>query len=170
MLSLKNIQTNKGNDLETLSESFPIILVFLRQFECIFCQEAIVDLTARKKEISDKNLKVIFVHLASSEIGDQYFSKYGFEDAEHISDPSCKIYNDFGLSKGSIGQLFGLKVWARGYELKKTGLVMSRNTVGDSLQMPGIFVIHKGKILDSYIHKSIADKPDYEKLINSSKP
>lgn len=168
MLSLNNIITNKGNDLESLSESFPIILVFLRQFECIFCQEAIGDLTARKEEISEKNLKVIFVHLASSELADQYFSKYGFEEPEHISDPNCKIYNDFGLSKGSFGQLFGLKVWARGYELRKTGILMSRKTVGDSLQMPGIFIIHKGQILDSYIHKSIADKPDYEKLINSS--
>lgn len=166
MKNLTDIKTNFGNDLDSLSKSFPVILVFLRHFECIFCKEAIRDLASRRAQLETKNVKVIFVHMSSEQVADTYFADSSFINAEHISDPNCHMYHDFGLSKGSFSQLFGLNIWARGYQLRKKGLKFSGKKLGDSLQMPGIFVIHKGEIVDSYIHKSISDRPNYDKFIN----
>jgi len=164
--NLQNIITSEGNEIETYSHSFPLILVFLRHFECVFCKEAIRELSQMRPELEEKKVKVIFIHMSDAEVANKYFSEFNFPEAEHVSDPDCRIYSDFGLAKGSFSQLFGLKVWSRGYQLRQTGLKMTRKTMGDSLQMPGVFVVHQGKVIDSYIHKSIADKPDYEKFMN----
>jgi hypothetical protein len=38
--------------------------------------------------------------------------------------------------------------------------------MGDMTQMPGIFVVYKDEIVKKYIHKSSADRPEYDKLAN----
>ena len=52
-------------------------------------------------------------------------------------------------------------------ELKKKGIGYSIDQIGDSFQMPGIFVLKEGKIVHSYIHKTISDKPDYDTMIEA---
>ena len=104
--------------------------------------------------------------MAQANEADENFDKFGLNNLEHISDPACSLYSDFGLSKGSFRQLFGLQTWKRGFDLKREGMKLSMKKIGDSLQMPGIFLICDGDIKESYIHKNISDKPDYEKLIN----
>jgi len=162
----RDIITNKGNDLESLSRSSPVILIFLRHFGCVFCKEAFIDLNERKDLLYKNNLKVVFVHMSDEALAEDYFTQFDYEHLEHISDPTCSLYEGFGLSKGKFSQLFGLKVWSRGFELRKKGIKMTRSVIGDSLQMPGLFILKHNKVIASYIHKSIADKPDYEKLIS----
>lgn len=167
MIQLNKIITNKDNDLDVLSRSNPVILVFLRHFGCIFCKEAINDLAEKKLEMAYRKIKLVFVHMADVVLADNFFSDFGLENAEHISDPECIIYKQFGLAKGKFTQLFGLKTWVRGFQLSKSSSHhMSVKQIGDSFQMPGIFVLFKGKIVDSYIHKTAADKPNYDKFIN----
>jgi hypothetical protein len=35
---------------------------------------------------------------------------------------------------------------------------------GDGLQMPGVFLLHRGKVLREFRHESAADRPDYVTL------
>jgi hypothetical protein len=37
--------------------------------------------------------------------------------------------------------------------------------IGDGLQMPGIFLLKNATIVESFIHNSVADKPNYESFI-----
>jgi hypothetical protein len=53
----------------------------------------------------------------------------------------------------------------RGIEVSMKGTAFGLKQVGDGFQMPGIFMIHNGRIADSYIHKTASDKPDYEDII-----
>ncbi len=167
MIQLNKIITNKDNDLDSLSRSNPVILVFLRHFGCIFCKEALHDLAEKKAEIAYKKLKLVFVHMTNLSLADNFFREFQFENPEHISDPECDIYQQFGLAKGKLNQLFGLKTWVRGFQASRNlPHNISIKQIGDSFQMPGIFVLFEGKIVDSYIHKSAADRPDYNKFIN----
>lgn len=167
MIQLEKIITNAGNDLKQLSTSFPVLLVFLRHFGCLFCQEALRDISERKDQLSYNKIKVVFVHMAENEVANEFFEKYSLSGYEHISDPECKLYNTFGLGKGSFSQLFGLSTWIRGYQISRSKRHhMAGKVIGDSFQMPGIFLLNKGEIIDSYIHKSASDRPDYEKFIN----
>jgi len=167
-VDIQNVFTNTHESLEKLSHQQPVMLVFLRHFGCIFCREALDDISEKQDFIRDSGITLVFVHMSSNDIAEKFFDEYNLKETKHISDPSCQLYAHFGLTKGNFGQLFGLTTWIRGFELRKKGISYSVDQIGDSFQMPGIFILNDGKVVESYIHKTISDKPDYDKMINSA--
>lgn len=156
--------TNKGNTLSKLSKKYDVILVFLRHFGCPFCREALDDLALLRDQFRHKNVRLIFVHLSEEMYGDIYLAEHGLENEEHISDPDMSLYDYFGLQKGSFRELYGLKVWSRVVQVSHHPRV-GRNS-GNWNQMPGIFVIRNNQVMNSFIHETAADRPDYLALIN----
>jgi len=156
---LEAIFTNEGNDLRTITEENTVMLVFLRHFGCVFCREALDDFSKIKTELNDLNIKLVFVHMSEEAYGDQYLKEYGLESEEHISDPDMTLYEYFGLQKGTFRELYGLKVWSRAIGLKFG--METKKPLGNMRQMPGVFLLKSGEIINSFIHKSAADKPDY---------
>jgi len=165
MIDFKSIKSNKGISIQQLSEERVVMLVFLRHFGCIFCQEALRDISANRSDWENEGIEVVFVHQSDEESSEAYFSQFDLSDMHRISDPECKIYEDFGLVKGSFSQLFGLQTMIRGFEVAKKGILPTAKRVGDGLQMPGIFLIKNGRVRDKYIHKNASDRPDYKNLI-----
>jgi len=163
----KSAQTSKGRTLLEASFDKPVMLVFLRHFGCVFCREAMNDIGKKKNEWEAKNINVVLVHMSDNETAEKYFIKYGIPKIEYVSNPSCSLYASFELTKGSASQLFGLKNWIRGFEATVIkGTPLGLRQIGDGFQMPGVFLISKGEIMDSYIHASASDRPDYERLIS----
>jgi len=153
--------------LLTISESQPVLLVFLRHFGCIFCRQALKDIGEKLAYFEKNNTEIIFVHMSDMAAANEYFEQFGLAGVKSISDPETKLYGAFGLVKGSFTQLYGLSVWAKGIKAATTeGIGFSTKQIGDSFQMPGIFVIFKGDFIYSYYHKKISDKPDYDWIIN----
>lgn len=164
---LLSMELNIGENLLEFNKKHPIMLVFLRHFGCVFCKEALADISERKSKLEAKGLKVVFVHMAKHVVADEYFKRYKIDNPIHISDPECEFYSEFGITKGNFSQLYGLRTWIRGYSARKVGheLELSK-TLGDSTQMPGIYVIEQGKVKSKYIHKHASDRPNYEELAN----
>ncbi len=105
--------------------------------------------------------------MADEKVAEKHFQEFDLKGIDHISDPNCELYQQFGLMKGSLSQLFGLNSLIRGFKVsQEINQPLSFKQIGDSFQMPGIFMIQKGQIKMSYIHKTVSDKPDYEKLLN----
>lgn len=157
---LSEMITNTGVSLKEMSVKQPILLVFLRRFGCTFCREALDDLSKIRPEIEAKGVKVVFIHMSDNEEAERYFKTYKLPNSLYISDESCRFYRAFGLVKGNLRQLFGLSVMMRGFKLameKGYGI----GFIGDGFQMPGIFLVHNSKIINSYIHETAADKPNY---------
>jgi peroxiredoxin len=166
--NLALIQTNKGNNLLELSHRGPVLLAFLRHFGCMFCRESLVDISKKRKSIESKGINIVLVHMSDNETAESYFKKFKLPGIEHISDHECRYYAMFGLTKGSFSQLFGLKTWIRGFEVAVTKQILPNTSlVGDGFQMPGIFLLKEGKIIEQFIHKSVADKPDYDNFIHA---
>jgi len=164
---LDEIIVEDGKTLLYISENQPVLLVFLRHFGCIFCRQALKDIGKKLDHFKDNNTKIIFVHMSDKETADKYFDEFGLSGTSSISDPDTKIYGMFGLVKGSFTQLYGLSVWAKGIKVAATeGVGFSTKQIGDSFQMPGIFVIYKGEFIYSYYHNKVSDKPDYETILN----
>ena len=164
--TLQSMITNEGTSVWDMSMDGPVLLIFLRHFGCIFCREALSDISKRKSILEQKGTKIVFVHMSEASLAERYFGRYDLEGAIHISDPECKLYKVFGLSKGTFTQLFGLSVWIRGFQ---AGVVNGHgvgNQLGDGFQMPGVFAIQDGTIKDQYIHKVASDRPDYERLMD----
>ena len=161
---LKEMTTNESNSLERLSFKKPILLIFLRHFGCTFCREAMAEIAERRSSIEAQGTKIIFVHMANNEIAERYFNRYELSGVEHISDPKCKYYAGFSLTKGNFNQLFGLQSFMRGFS---AGVIKGHGIgaqLGDGFQMPGVFVLREGQVRESFIHKLSSDRPDYEEL------
>lgn len=167
MVDFSSITTNKGTDLLSLSNERPVLLVFLRHFGCVFCRDALKELSTKKAFFKEAGVDLVFVHMTDYEIADMYFSKFELEGIEHISDPGCNYYQQFGLVKGNFNQLFGLQNMIRGFDVTMRGTFISLKQIGDGFQMPGVFLVNKGKVIDSFIHKFASDKPDYERIVKS---
>lgn len=164
--NLSLIKTNKGHIISDLSDQQPVLLVFLRHFGCVFCKESLNDISKKRKKIESEGIKIVLVHMADVDRADLYFKKFGIKNIEHVSDPECKYYAMFGLVKGSFSQLMGLKTWIRGFEIAAAQQMLPSVTrIGDGLQMPGIFLIRDCNVIESFIHNSVADKPNYESFI-----
>lgn len=161
---LKRMRTNQGDNIGEISESQPVMLIFLRHFGCTFCREALAELSWKRKLIEQKGTRLIFVHMTDEETADKYFNRYNLEGVEHISDPSCQYYTSFGLLKGTFKQLFGLSTWIRGFEAGILEGHAAGKQMGDDFQMPGVFLLHNREIKEHYIHRLASDKPNYEKL------
>lgn len=164
--TLKSMKTSSGNDLYSYSYERPVLLVFLRQFGCIFCREGLQELSKRQDRIDRDGFKLVFVHMSDPETANMYFKKYKIKHPEYICDPEMKFYEAFGLGKGTIKQLFGLKTWFRGFEASIINGNSYGRVIGDGLQMPGVFIIQNGVIISKFIHELVSDKPNYDDLMN----
>ncbi len=162
--SIQTMPTSTGEYLGEMSKKQPIMLVFLRHFGCTFCREALSEISMKREELVSKGTEIVFVHMADNETATRYFKRYNLDGAIHISDPECTYYAAFGLVKANATQLMGLRVWMRGFNAGVVGGHGIGKLMGDSFQMPGIFLIQDGQIRDKYIHKLSSDKPDYAKL------
>ena len=111
------VTVNSGETLTEMAENQPVLLVFLRQFGCSFCREAISDLSKRRKKFEQHGVRVVFVHMAPDPLtAEKFFKKYKIHPVDHINDPEKIFYRAFGLGKTSGGQLLGLMNWIRGVE------------------------------------------------------
>jgi peroxiredoxin len=161
---LEEMKTNQGKTLQEISNEKPVLLVFLRHFGCTFCREALADISKERDQIEAVGIQIVFVHMTDDSIADRYFNRYNLENAVHISDPETRFYKVFGLLRGNFNQLFGLQSWIRGFS---AGVVAGHGIgaqLGDGFQMPGVFVIHRGEVINSFIHKLASDRPDYIEL------
>ena len=165
---LDDIALTDGQSLLSLTEEKPVMLVFLRHFGCVFCQEALRDLAENKAEIENRGCHVVFVHMQEAQKAETYFEKNGLSPTLHISDQNCDIYERFGLVKGSFSQLFGLRTMVRGFQAGMSMKQFGGGAFGDAFQMPGIFILINGEVKAKFIHQTVSDRPDYMSLLNES--
>ena len=161
---LDKMVTNEGKAVNEFGDQ-PVLLVFLRQFGCIFCREALSEISRVRAQIEGFGTKIVFIHMSDNETAATYFIEYNLDNPTHVSDPDQEFYKGFGLLKGNFQQLFGLQTWVRGFKLGKDQGILPQKQIGDGLQMPGVFLLHENKIKEHFVHQEISQKPDYMKML-----
>ena len=158
--------TETGEDLLTLAQSGPVLLIFLRHFGCPFARQSIADVAEAREALAAQGVRPIFIHLADPELARHYFDFYGLSSVDRVADPSAALYRDplFALAQQNpiwhpINPVvwFG---WVRG-SLFRHGIGRFQ---GDGSQMPGVFFLRDAAIVRSFRHRTIAARPDYLKL------
>jgi peroxiredoxin len=161
MTTLESALTQSGENLVQLSESVPVLLVFLRHAGCTFCREALGDIAEARPAIEAAGVRIVLVHMGDSEAIGRLVEKNGLAGVDRICDREQNLYRAFGLKRGKLMQLFGPSVLWRGLQ---AGL-LARHGIGrvsaDSGQMPGLFLLDKAAIIRRYRHRSAGDRPDY---------
>lgn len=154
-------RTEAGESLESLSQRSPVLILFLRHAGCPFCREALADLAKQRANIENTGVAIAFVHMGTEAQAHELLRRYGLEDLPRISDPHRGVYRAFGLTRGTLTELFGPRVWWRGLEAMLWERHGAGWLIGDSFQMPGVFLLYHGEVIRSFRHHSIADRPDY---------
>lgn len=163
---LSLFDTTTGKNLGEMHSEKPIMLVFLRHFGCPFCKESLLQLAEHRKQLENEGICVVVIYMVDEKIAAGYLSEYGLSDIDQVSDPEEIFYKSFRLKRGSFLQLFGLKVWFRWVELAIRKKLYNTSPAGNVTQMPGIFLLEDGKVVKQFVHKSVADTPDYRQFLN----
>ena len=142
----------------------PVLVVLLRSFGCTFCREAMADVAAVKPQLDAAGVRVAVVHGGSPEEAEPFFAKYRLTDVVRVSDPTLAHYRAFGLGRTGPQALIDPVVWARG-AVCAISHGFGSQPAGLMRQLPGVFVVHGGRVLASYRHRSPADRPDYLALV-----
>jgi len=165
--TLGSIHTESGASLLELVEASPVLLVFLRHFGCSFCRQAISDVADLGGELDKRGVRPVFVHLGTPERAKPFFDYYGIGDVERVSDPEARVYQlpVFALPRMHPAlTLFQPAVWMGWLKgaLFKHGIGAIKE---DGHQMQGIFFLKGPKIVRQFRYKTIADEPNYLKLV-----
>ncbi len=163
---LSQYKDQYGQTLAQMSRFDATLVVFLRHLGCTFCRETVHDIFHQRKLIEADGAKIAFVHMAEEDVAQSFFESFNVEDIPRFSDPSKKLYQGFGLKRGGLRALFGLKVIKRGFEAVKKGFGGPK-IMGDVSQMPGVFLIRSLKILQAFKHQYASDRPNYIRIARS---
>ena len=162
-----SIHAESGANLLELVEASPVLLIFLRHFGCSFCRQAISDVADLREELARRGVRPVFVHLGTPERAKPFFDYYGIGDVERISDPEASIYRDPVFLLPRISPWLTLLQpavwigWLKG-AIFKHGIGAIKE---DGEQMQGLFFLKGPKIVRQFRYRTIADEPDYLKLI-----
>jgi len=157
---LRKVRTENGLSLAGLSAIRPVLLIFLRHNGCTFCRQTLADLAQAKARLDTAGVQPVIVHMEPAAEFTSTMKKYQLEGVPQISDPGRRLYQGLGLQHGRAGQLLGWRVWWHGF----LAAIVQRHGVGkmcgDVRQMPGLFLIHHGRVVKEFRHSYSSDRPD----------
>jgi hypothetical protein len=165
--TLAGIHTESGASLLTLVEASPVLLVFLRHFGCSFCRQAISDVAELRGELDRRGVRPVFVHLGTPERAKPFFDYYGIGDVERVSDPEAAVYQNPVFLLSRINPWLTLlqpSVWTGWLKgaIFKHGIGAIKE---DGKQMQAIFFLKGPRIVREFRYRTIADEPNYLKLV-----
>jgi len=166
---LREFHTERGRPLLEVVDESPVLLIFLRHFGCAFCRQALDQVAHIREQIAARGAIPVFVHLGSPERAKPYFDYYHLSDVERVSNPDASLYQNpvFALSRRNpFWHLLSPSVW-KGWlsgTLLKYGIGRFQE---DAHQMPGVFFLKERRIVRGFRYESIADEPNYLKLIGA---
>ena len=146
-----------GGLREQLGEGMTL-LVFLRHFGCIFCRETLADLRACAEKDADFP-GVLFVFEGAALEGKAFVRRY-WPRARAIADPSATLYDDFGVGRGGLVEMFRPAVWKAQDRARDKGHANGPRS-GDIWRMPGAFLVQGDRVLWAHEYRHAADHPDY---------
>lgn len=165
--TLASIRTESGASLYDLASASPVLLIFLRHFGCSFCRRAISEVAGLRGEFARRGVRPVFVHMGTPERAKLFFDYYGIGDVERVSDPEAAVYRNpiFAVRRvHPVRSLFQPAVWMGWLKgsIFKHGIGAIKE---DGHQMQAIFYLKGAKIVREFRYRTIADEPDYLKLI-----
>lgn len=161
---IRTLKSHTGETLFELSNRQPTLVVFLRHNGCTFCREALSDLAAARGSLTNQNVGLALVHLGDAAEMQALCVQYGVSDIPRICDPERRLYQAFQLKLGSPIALMGPKVFWRGFRTAFFAGHGIGRFDGNVFQLPGAFLVDKGRVIREFRHASAADRPDYVQL------
>jgi hypothetical protein len=158
--ALSAARVQDGTSVRALSDTRPLLLVLLRSLGCTFCREALGDLAAQRPAIEHAGATLVLVHMEAEAEAGPVIAGYGLGDVPRVSDGGRALYRALHLREARPAEILTRAVLVRGLEAWRAGHRMGWPRTNPR-QMPGLFLLYRGEIADSFRHETVADRPDY---------
>ncbi|CAE7200853.1 unnamed protein product [Symbiodinium necroappetens] len=158
--AMARFEASSGRSVAEESREGGLLVVFLRHAGCTFCREAMGDLRDQRETLRASGVRIVLVHMSRDGSIERLAAKYGLGDVLFVCDPDRELYRAFELRRGTLGQLFGVRVVWRAVLATLRGHGIGK-LAGDGFQMPGAFLVRDGEIVRAYRHETAGDRPDY---------
>ena len=144
----------------------PVVIVFLRHFGCTFCRQHVAMLRRDYKQFQDAGAEILCVGMGIAQVGRGFEILMDTKFPTLVTGENNLPYQDYGLRKASMGQIFGLRSFVKALKATFQGYV-GTSVQGDPYQMPGVFIVDQSGIL-RYVHyyEDIADTPENSDLVS----
>jgi peroxiredoxin len=160
--------SQRGYTLLELSQMQPVLAVFLRHSGCVFCREALSDLSHAQGELGARGIQLALVHMTPEPEAETLFAKYGLQDVDRFSDPECELYRAFEVRRAAVREILAPAVWTRGIRASLFDGHGVGSPAGDTLRMPGVFLIYNGQVIRAHRYAGLADRPDYLRFVDAA--
>lgn len=168
--ALADFSSSEGITLSELSETRPVLVVFLRHGGCPFCRQVLSQLQALSEQIAQQNLQLAVVHMMNQAQAETLLARYQLENVHSFSDPDRKLYELFQVKKGNLSDIMGPAIWWSGFKTT----VLSGNLPGipgkDIQQLGAALILDKGIVIASHFSQNSADLPDWNRLLSCEIP
>ena len=163
--ALERAATADGPSLRDLSDDGPVLLLAVRHAGCTFCRSELADLAADRDAIEAAGLAPAVLTMSSTSDAAAMLDRHGLGDVPAVSDPDRTLYRALGLGRGGAAELCGPAVWRPGLAAFLKHGVGPMD--GDGFQMPGAFVIRRGRVVAVRRHRHSGDSADLRELANA---
>lgn len=163
-VALDTLRDPAGCTLRGLSELRPTLVCLLRHSGCTFCRETLAELAKQRQQIERNGVGIAVVGMSADvESMIAMGRRFGLEGVAYVADPDRLLYQALHVKRGSLLQLMGPAVIVAGLRglFRGYGFAFPRQ---DPFQMPGTAVVHRGRVVRQYVHRSAADRPEFAQL------
>lgn len=156
-----------GVSLAALSQSKPVLLVALRHFGCTFCRQTLADIAAQRARLEAEGTQIAILHSADVSSAAPILARAGLGDISSFADPDHLLSRSLGIERGSFMAVLGPRNILKAIPALLSGHGIGY-PVGDPLQMPASFVVHKGRVLSHHHHTYAGEREDFPGLLKTA--
>ncbi len=142
---------------------------FVRQFGCLFCDQALSDIADAAPEVLRRGGRVVIVGNGSVEQAARFFSDRGLPAAgvDVLTDPGREAYGAAGFERG-FARTFLAPGSIRAYRQARSKGHRNKGVFGDLTQLGGLMIVRPPAKL-VYLHRSkfAGDHPDMREVLTA---
>jgi len=165
LTALRATKTASGASLETLAAHGPLVLVFLRHFGCPLCQEMVADVAARRAAMAASGTTVVFVHMHPEPQAAAFFTRFGVQDLQRVSDPGRTLYRAFGVPRVGPTSWLDPGTWRSYFRTIVRGHHRPGYVGGDIGQASGVVRLVDGRIERVDVPAGMTSRADFDDLL-----
>lgn len=155
-----------GNVISLSSyEGKKVLVTFLRDTTCPFCNMRLRELIVNYPRLQEKNIDVIALFPSRVEEIKKY-SGQQFPPFEIIADPNEYIYRQVGVKKNVFGMIKTMIQFKKMFAVMRSGFMNSKSITKAPLLPLDILIDEKGQIIRHYQGKDFGDHLSLSELLN----
>lgn len=134
-----------------------VTLVFLRHKGCLFTRELVEQTRDGATQLGGR---VLLVHQATPAEYDETLAPL-WPEADHVSDPEATLYARYGVQRGGMREMFGLRSWRAGIPAFFKGYRIGWKGKADGWTLPTAIMLRNGQTIWEHRGTHAGDQPDF---------